>query len=46
MNTKTKLIEKNGSSNPPPTSVWTRTFTSNSEWPDKVSMNECNLGCR
>ncbi|CAH1101081.1 unnamed protein product [Psylliodes chrysocephalus] len=35
MNTKTKLIEKNGSSNPPPTSVWTRTFTSNSEWPDK-----------
>lgn len=39
MSTKTKTIEKN--STKISTSAWSRAFTSNSEWPDKVS-NSCN----
>ncbi|XP_056644070.1 GEL complex subunit OPTI isoform X2 [Diorhabda sublineata] len=35
MNTKTKLIEKNGTSKSNLPSAWSRAFTSNSEWPDK-----------
>lgn len=36
MTTKTKVIEKNGSSKSTLPSAWVRAFTSNSEWPDKV----------
>ncbi|CAH1119653.1 unnamed protein product [Phaedon cochleariae] len=35
MSTKTKQIEKNGTSKLSLPSVWSRAFKSNSEWPDK-----------
>ncbi|XP_019870284.1 respirasome Complex Assembly Factor 1 [Aethina tumida] len=35
MSTKTKTLEKNGVSKTSTASVWSRAFTSNSEWPDK-----------
>ncbi|KAJ8977181.1 hypothetical protein NQ317_018062 [Molorchus minor] len=35
MTTKTKTLEKNGFSKSILPSVWTRAFTSKSEWPDK-----------
>lgn len=35
MSTKTKIIEKNGTLKSNLPSVWSRAFTSNSEWPDK-----------
>lgn len=38
MSTKTKTVEKNGSSKITYSkSVWSRALTANSEWPDKVS---------
>lgn len=38
MSTKTRTVEKNGNSKITCTkSVWSRAFTANSEWPDKVS---------
>lgn len=37
MSTKTKTLEKNGVSKTSTASVWSRAFTSNSEWPDKVN---------
>lgn len=39
MSSKTKTIERNGGSkNVSIKSVWTRAFTADSEWPDKVSL--------
>ncbi|KAJ8919963.1 hypothetical protein NQ315_006492 [Exocentrus adspersus] len=35
MTTRTKVLEKNGAAKSSLASVWTRAFTSNSEWPDK-----------
>ncbi|XP_023024096.1 GEL complex subunit OPTI [Leptinotarsa decemlineata] len=35
MSTKTKLIEKNGTVKSSLPSIWSRAFSSNSEWPDK-----------
>ncbi|XP_050518436.1 respirasome Complex Assembly Factor 1 [Diabrotica virgifera virgifera] len=35
MSTKAKTVERNGAAKSNLPSVWTRAFTSNSEWPDK-----------
>lgn len=43
MSTKTKIVEKNNSVKlSSQCSAWSKAFTANSEWPDKVCINGRN----
>lgn len=39
MSTKTKTLEKNTSKPSENVCLWSKAFTKNSEWPDKVSIH-------